>query len=447
MPITNTFIRLDRKVLTAPSNAVSFTSIDATYTDLYLVASARTDSTSTNSGSAAVDTCYVRFNNNLTNVSSTQYWEGVPNNSPTTAVVGPETVFRALGATTANASANVFANGYMRIPDYRSNTNKIITWDFVGENDAESNSLRWNSGFFNSTAVITQIDIFPIAGNFIAGTTFTLYGIASAGTQNTRPTLKATGGLVSWDDTYVYHTFASSGTFTTTSGTVTCDVVRVAGGGGGGATAYSQAGGGGAGGLLYDAGLSISGSNAITIGAGGAGGIPAGTNGPGAQGSSTSCFSLTAPTGGGGGATNFGGPGGSGGSGGGGGNNNPPNNAGGAGIAGQGFAGATLDLATYFGGGGGGAGGAAPTNVAGVGGVGLTYFGQNLAGGGSGSTGTNANSIWGGGGSIYITTGSGFGPNGAFGTGGGGGTGTGDPGTNVRGGNGGSGVVIVRYLK
>jgi hypothetical protein len=62
MPITNTFIQLERKVLTTASNAVSFTSINSTYTDLYLMASARTDSTSTNSGSNAVDTCYVRLN-------------------------------------------------------------------------------------------------------------------------------------------------------------------------------------------------------------------------------------------------------------------------------------------------------------------------------------------------------------------------------------------------
>lgn len=441
MPITNTFIRLDRQVLTTSSNAVSFTSIDTTYTDLYLVASARTDSTATNSGSNAVDTCYVRFNNNLSNVSSTQYWEGAPNATPTTAVVGPETVFRALGATTANASANVFANGYMRIPNYRSSTNKIITWDFVGENDATTNALRWNSGFFNSTAAITQIDIFPIAGNFVAGTTFTLYGIASAGTQNIRPTLKATGGVVSWDDNFVYHTFASSGTFTT-SGSVTCDVVRVAGGGGGGGTRYSQAGGGGAGGLLYSAGQSFNGAYTITIGAGGAGGTAGGINNIGSQGSSTSAFSLTAPTGGGGGGTNSGAGPTNGGSGGGGGNDfvGP-----GTGIAGQGFNGAVLSP-SYLGGGGGGAGGAAPTNVSGVGGVGLTYFGQNLAGGGAGSTATLPSSIWGGGGSIY-NDGTAVGLNGAYGTGGGGGTGTGGTSSSITGGNGGSGVVIVRYAR
>ena len=52
---------------------------------------------------------------------------------------------------------------------------------------------------------------------------------------------KATGGTVTSDSTYWYHTFTSNGTFTP-SQALSCDVVVVAGGAGGG---YDRAAGGG----------------------------------------------------------------------------------------------------------------------------------------------------------------------------------------------------------
>ena len=53
----------------------------------------------------------------------------------------------------------------------------------------------------------------------------------------------ATGGTVTTEGGYVYHTFTVSGTFQVISGSKECDVIIVAGGGGGGN--YSGAGGGG----------------------------------------------------------------------------------------------------------------------------------------------------------------------------------------------------------
>jgi len=61
---------------------------------------------------------------------------------------------------------------------------------------------------------------------------------------------KATGGTITSDATYWYHTFSANGTFTPLLSISGCEVLIVAGGGGGG---YGSAasGGGGAGGLLY----------------------------------------------------------------------------------------------------------------------------------------------------------------------------------------------------
>lgn len=65
---------------------------------------------------------------------------------------------------------------------------------------------------------------------------------------------RATGGTITYVDEYVIHTFTSSGTFTPTSGAISCEYLVVGGGGGGGGR--SRGGGGGAGGLETGVGLS-----------------------------------------------------------------------------------------------------------------------------------------------------------------------------------------------
>ena len=208
----------------------------------------------------------------------------------------------------------------------------------------------------------------------------------------------ATGGTISTYSSgatnYQVHTFTSSGTFTVNSGNAQADLLIVAGGGGGGA---DNAGGGGAGGLLYY-GIEtpktpngtrvnlLTGDYSIVIGAGGRGGLVSsggsGTSDFSINGSNSTAFGYTA-LGGGAGACSEGGsgspPGAAGGSGGGG-NGNTDNTVPlqpGSGTAGQGNAGGTG--ANGGGGGGGGAGSVGQNgNVrasqhGGAGGAGLQY--------------------------------------------------------------------------
>jgi len=295
-----------------------------------------------------------------------------------------------------------------------------------------------------------------------------------------------TGGTLSSDATYFYRTFTANGTLEVSGSAINVDVLTIAGGGPGGSSqsgAAYQATGGGAGGVFYSGGNSISTSKAITVGAGGVG-IGQVYPFQGSNGSNSQFAGLTAAVGGGCGiyygVTSQGVNGGSGG--GGGGLHNTP--APGLGTPGQGNNGG---VGTYAAGGGGGAGGVGgnssfPDSVqqAGVGGVGTSTYsswglatstGQNVsgtvyyAGGGGGGfsdgygTPSNYNngSFGGGGigGSGGITS-----PAGQFAqlagaglsnTGGGGGGGGANVNTAYAGGfngaNGGSGIVIVRYLK
>jgi hypothetical protein len=303
----------------------------------------------------------------------------------------------------------------------------------------------------------------------------------------------ATGGTITCCGDYKIHTFTSDGTFTIctapTPANNNVDYLVVAGGGGGGS---SRSGAGGAGGFRESYNPATSGtytasplatptslpvsvtSYPITVGGGGNGApINCVPSSPG----SNSIFSSITSTAGGGGASNSphpgaGSPGGSGGgavdtigggSGPAGSGNTPPvspsqGNSGGTGAFG----------APYYGAGGGGgatsAGGNGTTTVGGAGGNGAGTQINNIApigapgpsptsryfaggGGGGGNTGTSGSPGYGGGGiggEATTTVG-----NGVTNTGGGAGGGTGSPNPcynpSTAGGNGGSGIVIIRY--
>jgi autotransporter-associated beta strand protein len=234
-------------------------------------------------------------------------------------------------------------------------------------------------------------------------------------------------------------------------GSLLVEYLLVAGGGGGGG---DVGGGGGAGGVLTGSTLLGLGQSSVTVGAGGSGGNGS-TGIVGASGANSTALGLTAFGGGGGGGYKLSDINGlSGGSGGGGGSNvsgNPiQRGGGGAGVAGQGYAGGTSAMGFTYGVGGGGGG---------AGGPGLNYIpgSQSPDGGpGTASTITGSSTYYGGGGGgssdvdspgVVGAGGAGGGGNGGYGanpgsanTGGGGGGG------GESGGNGGSGIVVLRYL-
>ena len=263
--------------------------------------------------------------------------------------------------------------------------------------------------------------------------------------------LLATGGDVTFNGGYIYHTFTESGIFEVNS-VAGCEVLIVAGGGGGGNSYYS--GGGGAGGLLQITKAVPPGSYPIIIGAGGVGGNICNTA---TQGGDTTIFDQVAKGGG------FGGGGHScntgpsiGGSGGGG--ATVGNRTGASGIIGQGNSGGNASEDTHYcAGGGGGAGtpgtvGLTNTTVS-NGGEGLNVWGNWYAAGGAGYSHFGP-SVWtnrqnGVGGASVCNQ---YNPpdaelellNGVINTGSGGG-GYDRRLTSNKAGNGSSGIVIVRY--
>jgi len=428
---TNTYVALDKVTVGSAVATVTFSSIPSTYTDLKIVADFQYDTSS----------IYTKLTYNGDNAGTTYSF---------TYILGDGSA----ASSGRNANTPEIGIGYLATSTQRG----VQTVDILNYSNSTTyktclarlgnagNRTEGDVGLWRNTAAITSISLTASgSAKYIAGSTFSLYGIKAEGQG------KATGGYVTSDASYYYHTFTSSGTFTPLQ-SLSCDYLVVAGGGGGGG---NSGGGGGAGGFRTGTSYSTtSGTNySITIGAGGAGST--GEAFSGVKGSD-SVFDTITSTGGGLGAgyVTVGGDGGSGGGG-----NEVSSTAGGSGNTpstspSQGNNGAAG--ATNRGGGGGGA------SAAGSGKDGGNGNYTAISGGAT----TNSGQLSGG--NYYFAGGAGAGNYGASGIGGlgGGGTGAAQTGTaqtagttNTGGGGGGggdsartgraggSGIVIVRYAK
>jgi hypothetical protein len=459
--IASTYDFISRQTLTSSAASVTFSKIPQGYTDLVLTADMRVSS---DTGSA--------MTLSLNNETNTVYSQTTLNGSSSTAG----------SARASNRASNVYVNNGSA--PFNSSTNSVnFTGHFFnyananvyktflmkfasGKSDGE---ITQHAARFSSYTPITTITL-NLNNSFASGCVFTLYGIKAAKTQIIP--VKANGGdLIASDGTYTYHVFKSTGLFIPAQ-SLTADVLVIAGGGSGaGETPYADCGGGGAGGVLAFASQSLTSGTGYTctVGAGG----PGGGHGVSNNGGDSQFGSLTPiSVGGGGGGIWVGGAGKSGGSGGGGSSSYSGigTRSGGAGTSGQGFAGGNGVDNNSNGGGGGGGGAGGPGQSA-----------PNGNQGGAGGAGTNSVTNWGLlsamltatglGVSGYIAGGGGGanrnGNNGAAGSGGGtagygnqytsngslnavANTGSGSGASVVNNpaytaGNGGSGVIVVRY--
>jgi hypothetical protein len=426
-----TMVLLEKIVVpSGGASSVTFTSIPQSYTDLKIVVSAR----NTESESAG-GLFYVNFNGSSANLSSRvlyAYGSGVGSLSSTAA----SAIFGYI--TSSGSTASTFGNAEIYIPNYTSSNNKSVSVDAVNENNATDGRQDLVAGLWSSSSAITSITIYSArisdgtaSGNFVQYSTFYLYGVAKQGVTPTNAPAATGGDSIVFDGTYWIHTFRTSGTFTPKKN-LTCDYAVVGGGGGGGSyfsTSFSfvsGAGGGGGGGVSNNTAQSFASATAYTVTIGAGATASYGTAGSGTS-SSISGGSISTTANGGSGGGNGGpstvGAGGTAATGGGsGGSGGAYNNDGDAGSNGT-----NVTWSAYYGGGGGGGSGGKSNGVGGTGGSGGGGVGmdwQQSAFNYAVLPGT-ANTGGGGGGATEPYT----------------------PTSNARktGGNGGSGIVIIRY--
>ena len=445
----STYTPIASQTLGSAASSVTFSSIPQGYTDLVCILTGTASSNNSNT--------YLQFNGDTSSLYSATYLGGD-------------------GSTVSSGRQSNQTKMLLDAPAYwniAQGPNKIINiQNYSNSTTFKTVLTRANSnlgtdaltGLYRSTNPITTVT-FLIDSNYATGATFSIYGI-----QVGQAAQKAQGGnIVTTDGTYMYHTFTSSGSFIPNE-SLTADYLVVGGGGGGGYAGYGCGGGGGGGGLrstvtasggtpgTVESALSLTAkSYTVSIGAGGTrgGNYPQTPSTAGGN----SVFSTITSIGGGNGASQGDSVGG--GTGGSGGGEAAFGTAGiGAGTPYQGFAGgARANVGGYSAAGGGGgasAAGGAGSGGGGQGGIGgagraVSILGSSITyagGGGGGKESGTAGAGGAGGGGAGNSSQSSNATNGTVSLGGGGGgQGYSGGGTNnTFGGNGGSGVVIIRYL-
>jgi hypothetical protein len=150
-------------------SSVTFSSIPATYTDLIIKASIRTDNASnltgliTLNGSSSSFT-YRQIEGNGTNAVS---YNGTTNATNTGNGTG--------------TTASTFSSFEFYFPNYAGSTNKSFSVDSVTENNATTAYADMSAILWSNTAAITSISLAPgSTANFAQYSTFYLYGIKNS---------------------------------------------------------------------------------------------------------------------------------------------------------------------------------------------------------------------------------------------------------------------------
>ncbi len=165
-----------RTVLGSAAASVDFTSIPATYENLMVSWLVRSTS------AAAWTVMWCRFNND----SGSNYESGYHRSLGASSVAGSETAqTKAYAALLVDdgGTAGFATQGSMLVPAY---ARTVFNKGFVATSSAQYGvgTAKASVGAYNGTWVTTdavnRVTFFPNSGNFVAGSVFTLYGVAGA---------------------------------------------------------------------------------------------------------------------------------------------------------------------------------------------------------------------------------------------------------------------------
>ena len=165
-----TYVNLSSTTLGANQNTITFSSIPATYTDLVLRCSTResSDPAQTN----------FTFNGLSTSIYS---WTNVygTGNQVFSVLQSPYELMYISDGQNSSYTANSFSNFEIYIPSYASNRAKPFSSFSVTEQNATYSVQSIFAQNFGSTAAINSISI-TARINFVAGSSFYLYGIKNS---------------------------------------------------------------------------------------------------------------------------------------------------------------------------------------------------------------------------------------------------------------------------
>lgn len=160
-----TMTLIERKELGSDQAAIEFTNIPGTYTDLWLLVSLRS---TRSTGSYDLYKLQINGSNDLTS-GRTLEGTGSSVQSESRIEVGVQPI--------SLDTANTFNSGSHYIPNYAGSTAKSLSGDSVAENNGTEAGLLLTAGYYSGTAAITSLKLVSGVGNFVTGSSATLYGI------------------------------------------------------------------------------------------------------------------------------------------------------------------------------------------------------------------------------------------------------------------------------
>jgi hypothetical protein len=170
---TGTYTLIASSTLTTSTTTVTFSSIPATYTDLRIVTAARSDA------GDRVSSYYFDLNGLTTSIYSRTNLTG--NGSSASSARASNQGLGQIGTITGSVStSNIFPVNTMDILDYSNSTTfKTVLTRTNLEQPTAGFEVGAIVNLVRTTNAITSVKFYCV-GNFVAGSTFRLYGIEAA---------------------------------------------------------------------------------------------------------------------------------------------------------------------------------------------------------------------------------------------------------------------------
>jgi len=163
--MATTYEPIATTTLGSATGTVTFTSISGSFTDLIVVINAAHDT-------SGRDTCW-RVNNDTGNNYSRTEMNGDGSSALSSRSSNNDKFFsNGLGTSTALGVSIIHIMNYANTTTYKTALSRNNRADAITQAQVH---------LWRSTSAINRLDFFPnVSGNFLAGSTFTIYGIASA---------------------------------------------------------------------------------------------------------------------------------------------------------------------------------------------------------------------------------------------------------------------------
>jgi len=169
-----TFRLIASSTLSSSAASVTFSSIPATYTDLVVRTSTRTDRTG-----FAVSDLRIQLNGSSSTVYSIRNLLG-GFGSASSGSNTSQSYWQSDYSPTADVPSNSFGSSEIYIPKYLTNTKKPSTSFGASENTSTNSYVSAHASLADITSAVSSITITAAIFNFVSGSSFYLYGIKNS---------------------------------------------------------------------------------------------------------------------------------------------------------------------------------------------------------------------------------------------------------------------------